>query len=155
LRREVQLPFSREHFVKTILIVLLFVVIAFTLVLLDVFKVLPISFGFFDNGRERRARARGNVHSVQLALEDFAIHTHGVYPTDSTSATSGGLTLRDMFPGGEYPENPFTGRPVVIHWNSDPVGPGEIGINPADSFFYTVKGSDAFGVMPLELSPGI
>jgi len=121
--------------------------------LMVVFDVLPGSPCFFDTGRERRSKAKANIHSVQLAPEDFAIRTHGVYPRDSTSATPEDLTLRAFFPSGEYPENPYTGKPIVIGWNSGPLGPGEIGIHPADSCFYIVKGHDTFGVMPLELSP--
>ena len=106
-----------------------------------------------SDGRAERMITKANMHTVQLALEDFAVQTGGRYPSSPSDTTPGGETVIDlMLVDGRMPENPYTGKPLVIHWNDDPTGPGEIAINPADSNGYMVKGHDKSMPLPLELT---
>ena len=63
--------------------------------------------------RAMEASVKSNMHTVQLAMEDFAVHTVGIYPDDAASATHVGQTVEDLCPDGAYPVNPFTGAPPL------------------------------------------
>jgi len=104
--------------------------------------------------RAMEASVKANMHTVQLAMEDFSVQTLGVYPDDAASATGGGQTVEDLCPAGAYPVNPFTGAPTVIAWDADPANPGEIGISPATTSDYLIKGQGKSFMLLLELSPG-
>jgi len=58
--------------------------------------------------RAREGSVRGNAHSVQLAVEDFAVTNNGTYPAAAANIVAG------MFPGGAFPVNPFTGANDAI-----------------------------------------
>jgi prepilin-type N-terminal cleavage/methylation domain-containing protein len=104
--------------------------------------------------RAREASVKANMHTIQLALEDFAVQTVGVYPDNGASTTPGGETVEDLCPKGAYPENPFTAAPTVVSWDADPANPGEIGVNPATVSDYTIKGHGKSFMLFLELHPG-
>jgi prepilin-type N-terminal cleavage/methylation domain-containing protein len=104
--------------------------------------------------RAMEASVKSNMHTVQLAAEDFAVQTVGIYPDDAASVTPGGQTVEDLCPDGVYPVNPFTGAPTVITWDADPANPGEIGISPATTSDYLIKGRGENTMLLLELSPG-
>ena len=55
--------------------------------------------------RAKEGSVKGNAHSVQLAVEDFAVTNAATYPADQTAIVA------TMFPGGAFPVNPFTGNP--------------------------------------------
>ncbi len=57
--------------------------------------------------RAKEASVKANAHSVQLVVEDFSVRNNGIYPTlvQITAA---------LFPGGVYPNNPFTGAAMTI-----------------------------------------
>jgi prepilin-type N-terminal cleavage/methylation domain-containing protein len=57
--------------------------------------------------RAKEASVKGNAHSLQLAVEDYAVVHDGTLPAigDINAA---------MFPGGAFPDNPFTGAAVAI-----------------------------------------
>ena len=57
--------------------------------------------------RAKEASVKGNAHSLQLAVEDFAVINNGVLPA------LGGI-VAGMFPGGVFPDNPFTGAAITI-----------------------------------------
>jgi type IV pilus assembly protein PilA len=104
--------------------------------------------------RAREATVKTNMHSIQLALEDFAVQTVGIYPDNAASTTPAGQTVEDLCPFGVYPDNPFTQAPTVVLWDADPAAPGVIGINPATAAEYTVKGFGKSFMLLLELSTG-
>src|SRR5262245_28985871 len=85
--------------------------------------------------RAREASVKANMHSYQLAMEDFAVKNTGTYPVAADNAA----VLANM-PGGVYPKNPFTGANSAWVWGADPAAPGIIGANPAATTGYTVKG---------------
>jgi prepilin-type N-terminal cleavage/methylation domain-containing protein len=104
--------------------------------------------------RAREASVKANMHTMQLAIEDFGVQTLGIYPDGAASTTPGGQTLEDLCPDGVYPENPFTQAATVVTWDADPANPGEIGINPAAPSDYIVKGRGRSFMLLLELHPG-
>jgi prepilin-type N-terminal cleavage/methylation domain-containing protein len=105
--------------------------------------------------RAREANVKSNMHTIQLALEDFAVQTLGIYPQNAADATPSGQTVEDLCPGGAYPLNPFTDAATVILWGVDPAVAGVIGINPANSTDYVVKGHGRDVPLLLELSSGM
>jgi type IV pilus assembly protein PilA len=54
--------------------------------------------------RAREASVKANMHSFQLAVEDFAVKNTGVYPVAADAAA-----VHANFPSATYPTNPFTG----------------------------------------------
>ena len=104
--------------------------------------------------RAREAGVKTNMHTIQLAIEDFAVQTSGIYPDNAASATPAGDTVEDLCPFGAYPENPFTRAPTGVLWDADPAVPGVIGINPANTTDYTIKGFGKKFILLLELHTG-
>ena len=104
--------------------------------------------------RAREAAVKANMHTIQLAIEDFAVQTSGVYPDNAASTTPAGETVEDLCPFGAYPDNPFTQAPTGVLWDADPAAAGVIGINPATTSEYTVKGHGKGFMLLLELTTG-
>jgi prepilin-type N-terminal cleavage/methylation domain-containing protein len=57
--------------------------------------------------RAKEGSVKGNAHSLQLAVEDFAVTNAGTYPALADIDAA-------MFPGGAFPANPFTGAATAI-----------------------------------------
>ncbi|RKX71159.1 hypothetical protein DRP53_02465 [candidate division WOR-3 bacterium] len=76
--------------------------------------------------RAKESSVKGNMHTLQLCVEDFATLNAGSYPGDNNATTiETGETLEDLKPGGaaaKWFDNPFTGAPTTINWQ--PQGPG-------------------------------
>jgi prepilin-type N-terminal cleavage/methylation domain-containing protein len=104
--------------------------------------------------RAKEACVKSNMHTIQLAMEDFAVQTDGWYPDTGASTTPGGDTVADLCPDGNYPENPFTYAPTAVVWDGDPAASGLIGINPANTTTYIIKGYGKSVLLSLQLSPG-
>ena len=86
--------------------------------------------------RRNRAReevVRGHAHLVQRIVEGWA-EDHDGRPPQLGDLEPG------LFPGGVYPENPFTGEPLIL----GPPGfsPGNIGYTTAGGI-YTIEGYGA------------
>jgi len=65
------------------------------------------------------AHVKSNMHSVQLAAEDFANRNNGNYPASGAATTAeGGLTLVALLPSGGMPENPFTIAPTTLDFTN-------------------------------------
>jgi prepilin-type N-terminal cleavage/methylation domain-containing protein len=105
--------------------------------------------------RAKEAGVKFNMHTIQLALEDFAVQTLGSYPDDAASTTPGGSTAVDLCPGGVYPVNPFTGAATAVGWDADPAASGEIGINPAAVDQYLIRGFGKDNIFSMELQEGM
>ena len=63
--------------------------------------------------RAKEASVKSNCHTVQLAAEDFAVQSDGVYAANvNADATPFGDTIVMMLPGGALLDNPFTKAPT-------------------------------------------
>jgi prepilin-type N-terminal cleavage/methylation domain-containing protein len=128
--------------------------IAIVAIIIGVLAAIGIPNFLQMRSRAMEASVKANMHTLQLAMEDYSVQTLGVYPDDAASVTHGGQTVEDLCPDGAYPVNPFTGAPTVIAWDADPANPGEIGISPATNIDYLIKGYGKSFMLLLELSPG-
>src|SRR5437867_12746343 len=54
--------------------------------------------------RAREASVKANMHSFQLAIEDFAVKNRGTYPVSADAAL-----VQGNLPGGNWPKNAFSG----------------------------------------------
>jgi prepilin-type N-terminal cleavage/methylation domain-containing protein len=107
--------------------------------------------------RAREARVKVNMHSLQLAAEDFGLISGGRYPDDASDTADNGQTLVQLIPGGAFPENPFTNSPTIVGFDAPPTAgnPGEISFNPAAPDSYRIRGNGLDGqLMNLELKMG-
>ena len=104
--------------------------------------------------RAKEASVKANMHTIQLAFEDFSTRSDGTYPDGAASLTPGGETVEDLCPRGQYPENPFNGNPTAFTWDTDPAAPGQIGANPANTTDYVLRGFGKHDMLTLELSSG-
>ena len=103
-------------------------------------------------GRAKEASVKGNMHTMQLAMEDFAVLNSGVYPVAADKAT-----VKGLFPGGAWPNNPFTGAALAdgdVSFGSDPATSGQMGANPATVTGYAIKGYGKDALLTLTLTNG-
>ena len=101
--------------------------------------------------RAKESSVKANMHSVQLAIEDFAVQNDGTYPVAADdAAVSGNL------PNGVYPNNPFdTSVAMGMDWAAAPAASGDLGCNPAATTAgYTLRGFGRTGVLSLVLTNG-
>jgi prepilin-type N-terminal cleavage/methylation domain-containing protein len=98
--------------------------------------------------RAREASVKANMHSFQLAIEDFAVKNSGVYPVAGDNAA----VLANM-PGGTYPKNPFTGTNDAWTWVA-PAAQGIIGTSVVSTTGYTIAGFGKTALLPLTLTNG-
>ena len=99
--------------------------------------------------RAREASVKANMHSFQLAVEDFAVKNTGMYPVAADDAA-----VQANMPSGKYPKNPFTGANDAWTWAADPAAPGIIGVNPATTVTYVIKGYGRSALIALALTNG-
>ena len=99
--------------------------------------------------RAREASVKANMHSFQLAVEDFAVKNTGRYPVAADDAA-----VQANMPSGSYPKNPFTGANDAWTWAADPAAPGIIGVNPATTVTYLIKGYGRSALIALALTNG-
>jgi type II secretion system protein G len=100
--------------------------------------------------RAKESDLAENMHTFQLAIEDYAVQNTGQYPLAADAAT-----VQGNLPSGTWPRNPFTG---VLNqaptWDADPAASGIMGNNPATSVGYTLKGFGKSALLPLVLKNG-
>jgi Tfp pilus assembly protein PilE len=101
--------------------------------------VLPNYIKFTKRAKE--AVVKGNMHTMQLAIESFATEQVGVYPQEADE-----VALMTLLPQGRYPNNPFTNAETAVDWNADPVAAGEMGIFnlPGGGYRIRARGATAF-----------
>jgi type IV pilus assembly protein PilA len=100
--------------------------------------------------RAREASVKANMHSYQLAIEDFAVKNNGVYPVAADAAA-----VQANMPGGTWPTNPFTGvANEAPLWGADPAAQGRYGANPVTTAGYTIKGYGKSALLSLQLTNG-
>lgn len=107
--------------------------------------------------RAKEASVKSNCHTVQLAAEDFAVQSDGVYALTTADVTPSGLSMIDMLPGAARLDNPFTKNPT------EPVdavagNEGETGymvVNPAGTpIGYSITGAGKNAVVIITLTSG-
>lgn len=99
--------------------------------------------------RARESDLAENMHTFQLAIEDFAVRNTGQYPVGADAAA----VLANL-PGGVWPRNPFTGVATAPTWGVDPATSGVMGANPVTTVGYTIKGFGRSAILPLTMSNG-
>ena len=85
--------------------------------------------------RAKEAVVYENMHTMQLAMEDFFLDQLGVYPQPADAPA-----LRALLPQGLYPDNPFTKAETTVGWNADPGTPGDISIFNLPGGGYMLRG---------------
>jgi prepilin-type N-terminal cleavage/methylation domain-containing protein len=101
----------------------------------------------------REASVRSNMHTLQMAMEDYATIHDGVYATNAEKAL-----VKALVPRGEWPKNPFKdGRltDAEVTFGSDPDASGEMGINPSTANAYVIRGFGKSAILSLVLSNGL
>jgi type IV pilus assembly protein PilA len=100
--------------------------------------------------RAREASVKANMHSFQLAIEDFAVQNTGTYPVAADAAA-----VKANMPSGTWPTNPFTGvADEAPLWAADPAAQGRYGANPVATTGYTIKGYGKSALLSLTLTNG-
>ena len=99
-------------------------------VIIGVLAAIAIPNYISMQNRAKEGSVKANAHSVQLAVEDYAVRNDGTYPDLADIDAS-------MFPGGAYPNNPFSGVPITIA--APAFSQGNIGFALAAGI-YTVEG---------------
>ena len=100
--------------------------------------------------RAREGAVKGNMHVIQLAIEDFAVQNDGTYPVAANDAV-----VQGDLSGGVYPENPFNNAPCTLAWAASPGTSGDLGMNPAATVSgYTLEGYGKSAMVSLTLSNG-
>ena len=98
--------------------------------------------------RAREGSTKANMHSVQLAIEDFAVKNSGTYPVAGDDAA-----VKGNMPGGNYPVNPFSGARDAWTWVA-PAASGIIGTTTVSTTGYTIQGFGKTAMLPLSLTNG-
>lgn len=77
--------------------------------------------------RAKEGSVKGNMHTLQLLVENFACLNDGGYPADNNAVTLyTNETLEHLKPGGiasGWMTNPFTGKPTMMIWSPNQVNP--------------------------------
>jgi prepilin-type N-terminal cleavage/methylation domain-containing protein len=105
--------------------------------------------------RAREASVRANMHTIQVAFEDFNVLSNGVYPTTAADVTPAGDTLTDLLPGAVMPDNPFTGAATPFAWGAAAAATkGACAATTATTSQYVIqgRGNDVAQYLPLSLS---
>ena len=80
--------------------------------------------------RAKEASVKSNCHTVQLAAEDFAVQSDGVYAANvGVDLTPAGESIILMLPGQVALENPFT-KAATEPVDAAAANPGETGYVP-------------------------
>jgi type IV pilus assembly protein PilA len=101
--------------------------------------------------RAKEGSVKNNMHTLQLAVEDFATLNNGAYAGDDAAVTSEtGDAIVDLLPGGVYSMNPFTGAVTNMTFTAlgvggDPKTGNTLADAPAGEIEYCSDGTAATG----------
>jgi prepilin-type N-terminal cleavage/methylation domain-containing protein len=101
----------------------------------------------------REASVRSNMHTLQMAMEDYATIHDGIYATNAEKAQ-----VKALVPAGAWPKNPFSGLRLTdaeVTFGADPDASGEMGVNPSTTNAYAIRGFGKSAVLSLILSNGL
>ncbi len=99
--------------------------------------------------RAREASVKANMHSFQLAIEDFAVKNTGTYPVAGDAAA-----VQANMPAGTYPTNPFTGVVGEAALWVAPAAQGRYGTSVVSTTGYTIQGFGKTALLTLTLTNG-
>ncbi len=99
--------------------------------------------------RAKESDLAENMHTFQLAVEDYAVRNTGQYPVAANAAA-----VQAGLPNGNWPRNPFTGVADAPTWGANPAASGVFGVNPVSTVGYTIRGYGKTGLLPLTMSNG-
>ena len=101
--------------------------------------------------RAKESSVKANMHTLQLAIEDFAVQNEGTYPVAGDDAA-----VQANLPGGAYMTNPFNTAVVMgMSWIGAPAVSGNVGSNPAATITgYNLQGFGKSAVLALNLTNG-
>lgn len=97
--------------------------------------------------RAREGSVKSNMHTLQLAVEDFAVQNDGTYPV----AADGGA-VEALLPGGVCPDNPFTGAVSVVTWGGVAAAQGDLGYSIPALNQYSISGFGSTALLALTLT---
>ena len=95
--------------------------------------------------RAKEGSVKSNMHTLQLAVEDFAVQNDGTYPVAANSAA-----VTANLPGGANPDNPFTNAACAISWAAQVGVAGDLSVFPNSNTSYVIEGGAEDG-SPLAL----
>ncbi len=105
--------------------------------------------------RAREGSLKANMHSIQLAIEDYAVKNTGSYPVTAANIAD----VRLNMPSGKWPTNPFTNvADFAPTWPgpaaavSGTVGVVNNAVTPSTG--YTIDGYGKSAVLALTLTNG-
>jgi len=99
--------------------------------------------------RAREGSVKSNMHTVQLACEDYAVTNDGVYPVAANAAA-----VTALLPGGAVPANPFGGGAATLDWAAAPTTAGNMGFTTATTTNYVLRGYGKSALLALSLTNG-
>ena len=97
--------------------------------------------------RAKEGRVKGNMHTLQTGVEDFAIQNSGQYPT-----AADGPAVELLLSGTVVPVNPFTGALTTINWGGPAALPGELGYVVPGLNEYNISGFGAAALLPITIT---
>ena len=98
--------------------------------------------------RAREGSVKANMHTLQLATEDFAVQNDGTYPVAANAAA-----VTALLPGGAIMRNPFTAAVSTITWTGSPTTQGNLGYVVASNV-YNIRGYGEGALLALNLTNG-
>ena len=99
--------------------------------------------------RAREASVKANMHSFQLAIEDYAVKNTGTYPVAANAAA-----VQANMPSGTWPTNPFTNVVNEAALWVAPAAQGRYGTSVASTTGYTIQGFGKTALLTLQLTNG-
>jgi len=100
--------------------------------------------------RANEGNVKANMHTLQRAVEKFAVENNGIYPTDGDQQA-----VIALMPRGEVPKNPFTGTPCKVYWGNSAQTRGDIGYEIPSPNHYGISGYGADCLLTLRLANDI
>ncbi|MDZ4805591.1 MAG: prepilin-type N-terminal cleavage/methylation domain-containing protein [Candidatus Eisenbacteria bacterium] len=98
--------------------------------------------------RAREGSVKANMHTLQLATEDFAVQNDGTYPLAADAAT-----VTALLPGAAIMNNPFTNVASTITWTGAATTQGNLGYVVASNV-YDITGYGEGALLSLVLTNG-